>query len=71
MQILNDSNFKWPYQVAIIFIAHVVGCLWYYAGSVDQTMNDGTIRKGWTRNYQVGFGRIALYYRSSTLHQIR
>ena len=38
-------------SVAIIFIAHVVGCLWFYAGSADQLMKDGTVIKGWTRNY--------------------
>ena len=36
-------------SIAIIFIAHIVGCLWYYAGSVDQLMDDGQVRKGWTR----------------------
>eukprot|EP01051_Picozoa_sp_SAG22_P011771 SAG22_NODE_1162_length_5301_cov_1.628604_5_plen_67_part_00 len=33
-------------SVAIIFIAHVVGCLWYYAGSMNQQMEDGTVRQG-------------------------
>ena len=23
-------------SVAVVFIAHLVGCLWYYAGSIDQ-----------------------------------
>jgi hypothetical protein len=38
-------------SLAIIFIAHLVGCLWYYAGSGDQIMADGSVKMGWTRHF--------------------
>eukprot|EP01052_Picozoa_sp_SAG31_P004477 SAG31_NODE_186_length_20918_cov_26.890917_5_plen_530_part_00 len=38
-------------SIAVIFIAHLVGCLWYLVGSDNQIMEDGTTLYGWTRTY--------------------
>ena len=34
--------------IAIVLIAHVLGCLWYLTGTSTQTLGDGTQIHGWT-----------------------
>ena len=48
--------------LGMLYLSHVVGCLWYYVGKKDETLLDGTLRQGWVS---------ATYYRCvcTSIHQ--